>query len=393
MLYNGIMNLQDARKSAYTKSQSGGGSGGNFNKEFRNTSSGTSYNSSAAAPYTPSSINDDNGLVKEVSKDSVYRRVAKFLMLIGTDEAARVLRLLSDEQTQRIIPEIATIRSISDDEKVAILTEFQELYKSVSAGGGPNVAFNILSQVYGAEKANEMLQKARPYIKTKPFEYLNNETPKRISQILKDESNATKCLVLTSIDPKKAAAIISAMDLADKKDVVVRLAKMEAVSPEVLQKVDKALFDKLKTIGEEGEELDGREKLTQILKIMDPSAGGDIINLLERDDEELGHEIRARLFTIDDVVNADVKYIQERLHSMQTNDIAKLIIKKPEEFRDKILSCISQGRRKEVIDEEQYGTFLKSDCERVTNDFIMKLREDFEKGKFVVTGRNDDVFV
>lgn len=382
------MNLQDTRKNAYQKEIS------SHQKDPKNNNAVDDIDLNIKGFKANSGTNNSGEpLIKEVSKDSVYRRVAKFLMLIGSDEAAKVLRLLSDEQTQRIIPEIATIRTISDDEKVAILTEFQELYKSVAGAGGPNVAFDILEKVYGAEKANEMLRKARPFVKSRPFEYLNSETPKRILQILKNESNATKCLVLTNIEPQKAAAIINSMDLADKKDVVLRLAKMEAVAPEVLQKVDKALFDKLKTIGDDGEEVDGREKLAQILKIMDPSAGGDIINLLERDDKELGNEMRARLFTIEDIVNADTKYIQERLHPMQTNDIAKLIIKKPDKFRDKILSCISQGRRKEVIEEEQYGTFLKSDCERVTNDFIMKLREDFEKGKFVVTGRNDEIFV
>ena len=41
------------------------------------------------------------------SGDSVYRRVAKFLLIIGVDEAAKVMRHLTEAQTEKIIPEIA----------------------------------------------------------------------------------------------------------------------------------------------------------------------------------------------------------------------------------------------------------------------------------------------
>ena len=41
--------------------------------------------------------------------DSVYRRVAKFLLLIGVNEAAKILPHLTAEQTEKIIPELALI--------------------------------------------------------------------------------------------------------------------------------------------------------------------------------------------------------------------------------------------------------------------------------------------
>ena len=93
-------------------------------------------------------------------KDSVYRRVAKFLVLIGVDEAAKILPHLSPEQTEKIIPEIATIRTISDDEAAVILAEFQGLYKYVTEKGGKETARAILEKAYGSEKAEEMLKKA-----------------------------------------------------------------------------------------------------------------------------------------------------------------------------------------------------------------------------------------
>ena len=60
-------------------------------------------------------------------KDSVYRRVAKFLLLIGEDEAAKILPHLSETQIEKIIPEIASIRTVSKEEAAVILEEFNGL--------------------------------------------------------------------------------------------------------------------------------------------------------------------------------------------------------------------------------------------------------------------------
>ena len=56
--------------------------------------------------YLKAKKNSDNN-----EKDSIYRRVAKFLLLIGIDEAAKIIPHLSPEQTEKIIPEIASIRN------------------------------------------------------------------------------------------------------------------------------------------------------------------------------------------------------------------------------------------------------------------------------------------
>ena len=44
-------------------------------------------------------------------------------MLIGVDEAAKILPHLTEEQTEKIIPEIASIRYVEPEEATDILKE------------------------------------------------------------------------------------------------------------------------------------------------------------------------------------------------------------------------------------------------------------------------------
>ena len=328
-------------------------------------------------------------------KDSVYRRVAKFLLLIGEDEAAKILPHLAETQIEKIIPEIASIRTVSKEEAAVIMEEFNGLLNKAREQGGVDTAREMLEKAYGKKRAEEMLKKAMPLEGKIPFTYLKDADNERVYLLIKDENPGVQCMVLSHLDPKKAAKIINLMTAEEKKEVVMRLAKMEPVSPDVLRRVDQAMHEKsLNQTVEKAENIDGRNALAQILKKMDAGAENDILTYLSEDDPDLGQDLRSRLFTMDDVVKSDDRFVQEKLREMSETDIAYLIAEKPDDFREKILSNISAGRRAEVrAQEDILKPMRRSDCERITSEFFSKLRRAFEEGHLIIKDRNDDVFV
>lgn len=340
------------------------------------------------------------GLVKipasSTEKDNIYRRVAKFLVIIGIDEAAKILPHLTEEQTEKIIPEIASIQKITPEESASILEEFESLVEKAREEGGLETARNILTKAYGSEKAEDMLKKSVKYPDGKPFDYLSDADAERIKVLIDGESDAVKSLVLSQIEPKKAAKVINLMDVEDKKKIVLRLAKMKPVAPEVLAEIDKSLHEKLLTQNtENSQNMDGRGVLAQILKRMNPSAENSIINTLSEQDPELGEDLRKRLFTEEDVIGSDDRFIQNYLHDMEDRDIAILIYGKNDAFREKILSNVSKNRRRVILDEESMIHHLtKSDSEKMTSSFYSVLRRAWENGDLRVSGRDEgEVYV
>jgi flagellar motor switch protein FliG len=332
---------------------------------------------------------------KNGGRDSVYRRVAKFLLIIGVDEAAKVMQHLTEEQTEKIIPEIASIRSVSSEEASAILSEFQSLMQKARDTGGVETAREMLEKAYGTKKAQQLLNNAVQFPEGKPFEYLNDADNERVYLLLKDESEAVQALVLSRIIPKKAAAVIDQMDVESKRAVIQRLAKMQPVSPEVLRRVDQAMHEKsLSMTTEKAESIDGRSALAEILKRMSPDSEDEILKSLSGEDPDLGQDLRSRLFTIDDIVKADDRYLQELLHTMTERDTAYLIAGKKDSFREKILHNVSTVRRDTILEEEQlHKPMRKRDCDDMTNKFLSAMRVAYEQGKFKITGRNEDEYV
>lgn len=333
--------------------------------------------------------------VADAENDSVYRRVAKFLMLIGVDEAAKIIPHLSSEQTEKIIPELATIRSIPEDEAKIILEEFKSLTARAREDGGVNTARNILEKAFGPQKAGELLDKAVPFKNGKPFEYLSEADPEKIKVLLKDETAPVRALVCSHLPPKKAAAYIQELKDDEKKEVILRLAKLKDMSPEIVAKIDEVMQNKLnKIVTSNSESIDGKNILAHILKQMDSSEEEKILKRLSTTDPELGEDLRERLFTIEDIVNADNRFIQNKLQTMEDCEIAFLIHSKTDEFRNKILQNVSSNRRTMILDEEDRRIPMrKADVEKATSLFFAYMRRAWEEGKLIIKGRDDEVYV
>ena len=393
------MNLNDLRKNAYT---SGGVAADNPAKaeeplRKEDLKGFKKFGAAAAAE-----ILKEQGLVKvpveepaREGRDSVYRRVAKFLLLIGEDEAAKILPHLSEKQIEKIIPEIASIRSVEPEEASVILEEFQALLENAKQSGGPETAREMLTKAYGEDRANEMLKKAMPAQTKKPFEYLDDADVEKIGLLLKDENAGVQSLVLSHLAPQKAADVIKAMDEEQRKEVVLRLAKMEPISPEILNRVDHAMYEKSKNIStEHAQNIDGRNALAQILKKMDSGAESDILKSLSAEDPDLGYDLKKRLFTLDDVIAADDKFVQETLREFTDEDLAYLVAAKSDDFRNKILDNISNSRRNEVLEQEDIlKPMRRSTCEEITSRFVGILRRAYEEGRLVIKGRNDEAYI
>lgn len=341
------------------------------------------------------------GLIKvpvqdeEQGKESTYRRVAKFLLLIGVEEAAKIIPHLPQEQVEKIVPEIASIRNVSQEEAVVILAEFQSLLNKSREQGGVDTARDILVKAYGERRADAVLKKAVPFAEGKPFDYLQEIEADKIYILLKDESTPVRALVLSQIKPKVAAETINAMNADEKAEVVSFLAKMKNIDPETLRRVDKSMHEKVLAINtQKADRIDGRGALADILKRMDVTMENSILASLANDDPSLTEDLKERLFTTDDFLNADDRFLQDYLRGKQDVEIAYIIAGKKDNFRMKIFSNLSTGRGDLVLEEEQLRKpMLKADVDKATNRFFTDMRRAWERGDLFIKGRDDDIYV
>jgi len=332
--------------------------------------------------------------------ESKCRRVAKFLILIGSEQASEILAELDPDQVEEISKEIALIKTIKPEEGKIILEEFHSLFSkpyvfSGKTRGGVEAARRILYAAKGPEKGEEILNRAIPASKENLFSFLEEFSPEQLVMLLKPESAQTIAMILSRLSSKLSAQTITKLPADIKPDILKRIAYQKEISPEVLEQVTEGLREKARNIsGGAGDiEIDGMQTLAAILKQGDYDFGDKIINELEQSSPVIGKTLKEKIYTLDDVIYTIDRPIQEKLSMMPDQEIAILMKGRGKQFCEKILSCVSAGRRKQIREEfEIMGAVSKRDCDAAAGEFLSWFRKARENGDIILYS-DKDVFL
>lgn len=379
-------------KSAATGTTSGKRDGG----KARQSASGGLYKTGPAP--TPKTIQKPSGKAASnpealfKSGKSGMEKAAKFLMLLGRDEAAAVIRHLKPAEIEEVSKAIAGVDRIDTAEANEILTEFGWLAKTQGASlqGGPDIAEGMLAAAFGSAKAREVIKRVTP--PGIPFAFLNDLDSRHIVLLLKDESPQVMAIILPHLEPKLASTIIEQLSPAVRTDVVKRIASLDRMSPEVLERVESVLRDRLAVMGrpEEGQRIDGASVLAGILKHVGGGLDETILRGLGEDNPELSQEIRERLFTADDLYRVSDRDVQKSLRELSERDIALVLKGKSQSFKDKILANVSQSKRTMVLEEyDIMGTVRRDDADKATRAYLEWFKRRYESGELVLEGDED----
>jgi flagellar motor switch protein FliG len=197
------------------------------------------------------------------------------------------------------------------------------------------------------------------------------------------------------LPPKLSADTLSKLLPSRKASILKRIAHQKDVAPEILEQVSAAFKEKVRYIagGAKDIKIDGVQTLAAILKQGDYSFTDRLINEIEEDHPEIGQDLKDKLYTLEDVINAVDRPIQNKLKTMTDKEIAILLKGRKNEFHEKILSCMSAGRRKLIREEiEILGAVPKRDCDNAARDFLGWFRLARERGDILLYS-DEDVFV
>ncbi|MGL1892076.1 MAG: flagellar motor switch protein FliG [Spirochaetaceae bacterium] len=335
------------------------------------------------------------GLIKTTKEENKYTKVAKLLLILGTDEASKVISHLPPNEIEKVSMEITKIDRVGKSEAYLLLQEFGKDSTAYNRNqGGVETARSILISAFGQDKGNELLYKAVPDSADKPFAFLNDLDFTQRMMVLRKESVSVLTIVLHHLSPIYSSPIIESLPPDQQKEIVLRMSKLKQVSPQVISIISESLTEKIIKMGNtDSVELDGRGALADILKHMDRSSEDNILQHIESSDPDLGETIRDRLYTIDIIYNIEPIDFQKIIQEITDQDLVFLIKGESKDIQGRIWGAMSEGRRLLVEAEmEILGLVKKSDADRMTKDFINLIRNKEESGELRILGDDDWIY-
>ncbi len=321
-------------------------------------------------------------------------KASALLLGLGVDVSSKVLQYLSEGEIERVLLALGRTGPVSPDIRRIALMEAQEfsLADSSMRGGGVEYSRQLLSRAVGPRRGAEILERISVHQQLSSFEMLRNANPQEVAALLQEEMPQTIALVLSYLEAKVAADILTSMPKDLQIEVTLRLAVMDRVSPQVVQLVERNLKNKLSSVISEADfrATGGVAFLVKMLNQVDRGVQKTIFEALETTNPKLVEEIRANMFTFDDLIKLDDRAIQRVLRDISKADMALALKAAPERLKEKVFGNLSERARENLKEEiEILGPQLAKNVYAAQRKIVDAVRVLEESGEIVIGGGGD----
>lgn len=334
---------------------------------------------------------------KTKNKLSGKRKAAIFLVSLGSEVASQIFKYLKEDEVEQLTFEIARIDKVDPEEKDKVFMEFQELMMAQDfiTTGGIDYAKELLEKALGSQKAIDIITRLTTTIQVRPFDFIKRTDPTHLINFIQNEHPQTIALILSYLEPKKAANIVSALNPDIQAEVAKRIATMDRTSPEIVREVERILERQISSIAtEEFASVGGIPTVVEILNSSDSTTSKNILEKLEEDDPDLAEEIKKNMFVFEDIVQLDDRSIQRVLREIDTNDLAKALKNVDAEVQDKIFRNMSKrGAQLLKEDMEFMGPIRLKDVEEAQSKIVAVIRRLEEQGEIQIARGGEDEII
>lgn len=337
---------------------------------------------------------------KDASSDGLTgaEKAAVFLLTLGEEFASEVFKRLETDEIKIVGRQMSKMDKVDKEDIASLLSEFRsdaggdEIYLS-----GEDMLETALKRALNSDKASEILSDIRSDWRLTLFQKARKLEPKILVNFLRNEHPQTVALLLAVLEHTQAAAILSELKEETQIEVIMRMAELDKVSPEILVDVDRVLQEELLSVeGMEGQRLGGVEAVAEILNNADRALESQILEGVEEVSETLAEDIRRLMFVFEDLLGVDDRGIMAILKEVSTDDLKLALKTSSEDLKEKIFKNMS-SRAVEMLKEDMeiMGPTRVKDVEAAQQSIIKVAKRLEQEGKVQLTGGagGEDEFV
>lgn len=325
-------------------------------------------------------------------------KAAILLLYLGPDATSSVFEHLEDDEIKKIGQSMASLGRVTQPAIQEVVQEFGQLTDPSTGffSQGEEFVKKILEKALGPQKAEALLLELYTSSRGDMVDILGTMDSKSIANFLSQEHPQTVAVILAKLRPMQTGEVITLLPQAMQAEVVMRIADVEHVSPDILAEIDEVIRKELTSMGSgQRFKVGGVEKVVELFSHLDRSHEKQILDKLDELNPPLAEVIRKHLFTFEDVFSLDERGIQSIMREV-SNDTLTLALKTcTDDLKEKIFRNISSRAAEMIRDDlEAMGPVRLSDVEKAQSEIVKVASKLEEEGKIVIAGRGgDDVLV
>jgi flagellar motor switch protein FliG len=328
-----------------------------------------------------------------------YQKAAVFLVTLGEDSSAEILKHLSEDEVNLVTQAVARIPNINADQADNILEEFYQMTvaQEFIVKGGLDYAKKMLLTAFGPETTKRLMDRLSKALGSDvaSFDALQRADPQQLAKFIHNEHPQTIALVLSHLNPTQAASLLVSLPQRIRADVAVRMANLDQISPEIIHKIASVIGQKLKTLGDfSRESYGGVRAVSEMFNRLDSGTSKDILADIEQQDTGLFETIRQLMFVFDDLLLIDQVGIKEVLSRVDRKVLTAALKGTSEQLRNHLFGAMSQ-RGSEMLREdiEALGPMKIREVDQAQQQIISVVRQLESEGVLSLKGAVGEQYV
>ena len=312
------------------------------------------------------------------------QRAAIFLLGVGEQAATEVMRHMSAKEVQQVGEAMATISKLTNNQVESVLADFHLESAEINPLGleAPDFTRRVMTSALGQDKAQNILsQVLETPEEHNGVEALQWMAPKAIADVLGGEHPQVAATVMTQLYDEQAASVLALLPDDMRKDVILRIARMEELDPRAMEELDRVLESQLGNLQRTPpRKVLGPDNLAAILNATDSELEQEMLEALTQADEDLSDDVKEKMFVFDNLIKLDDRGFQTLVRDIDQEKLLVALKGVDQELTERFFNNMSE-RAADILreDMEASGPVKLADVEAAQKDIVktaMKLADE-----------------
>ncbi len=323
-------------------------------------------------------------------------RAAVFLMLLGDDEAAKLLSHLGPGELEQLGVAMCALGEIDQAGIAEALEDFvREADREVLPKQDRSLQVrSLLERSLGPTKAESMMQRIEPEKRPRSIEMARWLAPQILLQLIEGEHPQVIAALLLMLEPEPAAEVLSELDGEVQSSVVARVARIGPISPEAVEMIDRMLSQRIgQSFGAGALQMGGPREAANLINLAAGNVSQTVLPAIAQQDADLAAAIEEEMFTFEMLLELDAQAMSRLLRDVDNEALIDALKGIIEEQREVFFAGMSSRAADGVKDEiELRGRLSRAEVREAQRKIVEVARDLKEQGE-IIMGADDGEFV
>jgi len=329
----------------------------------------------------------------EINYESLSRqqKLAIFLIVIGPEAAAEVLRQFGDPEAEQLCREMSQFPMVPEGIQRQAIEEFAGLVAASATAtlGGLPFAQRALGLAKGDSKASSIMGRLAPA--GRPFHLISDISDmegRQIYNLLKAEHPQTVAFVLSHLESGKAAEVFAQFGPETRDELIERLGTIESTPLPLVDRIARSLGRHVDAkLRPAFHQSGGVRSVAGLLKQMEKADSKKVLSHLDERNNALSAAVRKEMFGFEEILKLQQPDMQRLLREVDTVQLATALKGASEPMRLKVYGCLTKRAAEGLKEEmEMLSSVKPREIQNAQDVIVQTVRRLEDEGQITIDG-------